>query len=589
MPTAQAPEPSGKVPARYRAALLAAGLAVALPGLFMGLHADDWFQVRPRGAAEILSTFAGDWGSGARGLGGFYRPLVRLSFYIDGFLYGLAPAGYHLTNGLIFLAILAGLQQAASYLAPGRAMLSAIAIAVVFALHPLRSEALYWVSGRTDLLATAGVAWSVALALSALSRGCVARAVGSLGFLVLGLLSKEVALAGAAIVPLVALMLAARRGDAGHGQDAHATARWLLVAGPVVLGVGYLVFRSSVLGGIGAYATGAEPIRVEALGRNFATMVSSLSTVTGLSRDTFPLAGCWRTLAMAAAFLLIGKFRRAPVAMMAATLLAMLPMATLSISPLDGTRVMLMPMAFMALFIVSAAVWAHRITARLLIAMGVLLAIAASPANIGFAWQFVAAKDDTADSVDAAMDEFRAAPDGAVFVYPATQSPWTYRILTPGDAMSMAVLAHALQATGSTWRDASDPAIPRIGIEVTEPGRTVFLSVALQPWMESPVIFRGAGDSRQYFRMGGVETRKPARGESIVLARDDAIQWSVEAVEDGPGAVTLRGEGGLVLPGDGYRVRWIDAANPATLALPGDVSFQLRSLRVAGYLEARLE
>ena len=69
-------------------------------------QADDWYNIEPRSGAQVLQTFVGDWHVGRQGIGGFYRPLVRVSFSVDTLLYGMWAAGYHVTNFLFhFLTV----------------------------------------------------------------------------------------------------------------------------------------------------------------------------------------------------------------------------------------------------------------------------------------------------------------------------------------------------------------------------------------------------------------------------------------------------------------------------------------------------
>lgn len=84
----------------------------------------------------------------------YYRPLTVLSFLADFLLYGSNPAGYHLTNILLHLGNVLLLYYLATTLmgkdrdAGNYALLAAL----VFALHPINSEAVVWISARTDLL-----------------------------------------------------------------------------------------------------------------------------------------------------------------------------------------------------------------------------------------------------------------------------------------------------------------------------------------------------------------------------------------------------------------------------------------------------
>lgn len=90
---------------------------------------------------------------------GHYVPVTWLSFAIDHAVWGLHPTGYHLTNVLLhaanagLVAALAAqlLRRATAW--PDRVCrLGAVATALFWALHPLRVEAVSWVTGRRDVL-----------------------------------------------------------------------------------------------------------------------------------------------------------------------------------------------------------------------------------------------------------------------------------------------------------------------------------------------------------------------------------------------------------------------------------------------------
>src|SRR5262245_58852078 len=142
---------------RLRAALLAlllVTLAVYSPVLRHGfVEWDDPFYVTenphvragltPSGIAWALtSTQLANW-----------HPLTWLSHMLDVSLYGLAPWGHHLTSLLLHLANTLLLFVALRRLtgAPWRSL----AVATLFALHPLHVESVAWIAERKDVLSTA--------------------------------------------------------------------------------------------------------------------------------------------------------------------------------------------------------------------------------------------------------------------------------------------------------------------------------------------------------------------------------------------------------------------------------------------------
>ena len=81
-----------------------------------------------------------------------YRPLVTLSYALDKAVTG-KPAGFHVTNVLWHLAVVAMLVALLRQLdvpAPGWTLAGAVAF---FAWHPLTTESVAWVAGRAELMA----------------------------------------------------------------------------------------------------------------------------------------------------------------------------------------------------------------------------------------------------------------------------------------------------------------------------------------------------------------------------------------------------------------------------------------------------
>ncbi len=82
----------------------------------------------------------------------YYRPVVNAAFALNYLLTGFSAMGYHLFNLLLHVcsAFLAGtlvLRIFRNALVPG------VFGTLIFAVNPAGSEAVIWVSGRTDLLA----------------------------------------------------------------------------------------------------------------------------------------------------------------------------------------------------------------------------------------------------------------------------------------------------------------------------------------------------------------------------------------------------------------------------------------------------
>ena len=90
----------------------------------------------------------------------YYQPLPRLSHVLDYQIWGMNAAGHHATsvvlhalNAALVFGFLWTLLGATSLTNRERLML-AWGVALVFAVHPLQTESVAWMAGRTQLLCT---------------------------------------------------------------------------------------------------------------------------------------------------------------------------------------------------------------------------------------------------------------------------------------------------------------------------------------------------------------------------------------------------------------------------------------------------
>jgi Tfp pilus assembly protein PilF len=121
----------------------------------------------------------------------YYRPLVTLSFFLDLQVWGLKPLGFHLTNVVVHLVTALAVLALARRITGSE--VAAGAAGLLFALHPLHSESVAFVSGRSDVLAT--LLFVLALLGYARWKDGTGRAAlgGSLLAFFLALTAKEVA------------------------------------------------------------------------------------------------------------------------------------------------------------------------------------------------------------------------------------------------------------------------------------------------------------------------------------------------------------------------------------------------------------
>lgn len=83
-------------------------------------------------------------------IGGYYRPLLTVSFIIDAQLGGLSPFMYHLTN--IIIHLIASCLVFALLLKLGYRKGLSLFFAMIFTVHPVLNHAVCWIPGRNDSL-----------------------------------------------------------------------------------------------------------------------------------------------------------------------------------------------------------------------------------------------------------------------------------------------------------------------------------------------------------------------------------------------------------------------------------------------------
>jgi tetratricopeptide (TPR) repeat protein len=191
------------------------------------LHAFEWWK---------LATT--DYWHATGGGTGMWRPLVILSFAVDGAISHFDPAWFHLVNALAYSASAAALTLLARRWS-GSAV-AAIVAGAWFALLPAHAEAVAWIAGRTDVFATL----FTLLALLALPRS---RGV-ALVCAALAMLSKETAF----VLPLLVLLAARAEDEALDWRGAFARAL------PFVALAGVLAL---------AHHACADPVRADAAAR----------------------------------------------------------------------------------------------------------------------------------------------------------------------------------------------------------------------------------------------------------------------------------------------------------------------------------
>ncbi len=82
---------------------------------------------------------------------GYYRPLITLTYMINYSLFKINPLGYHLTN--IIFHLLNGVLVYLLAVHLLKSMRVPLLAALLFAIHPVHTESVSWIAGRTDVIA----------------------------------------------------------------------------------------------------------------------------------------------------------------------------------------------------------------------------------------------------------------------------------------------------------------------------------------------------------------------------------------------------------------------------------------------------
>lgn len=221
-------------------AFLVTGLMVFGPVLFSWYSSDDFIHYATviEGGLPFVP---------AQPEGGFLRPIVGLSFWLDYRTWGLTPLPAHLLNIVLHIANSLLVVKFATVLQWGRprhAAFSAMTAGFIFLILGCHAEPVSWISSRGDLLALFFTLLMLVNFCRGLQGGHLWHWAASLACLALALLSKESAFAA----PLLAVLCWVH-------LSGYATRRSLVpLIAHLALLIAYLLFRKWMVGGfVGGY------------------------------------------------------------------------------------------------------------------------------------------------------------------------------------------------------------------------------------------------------------------------------------------------------------------------------------------------
>jgi protein O-mannosyl-transferase len=334
--------------------VLLGGLAfAAVP--FFELVWDDLHFLHP-GSVLAHGSWArllmSDWSlEGPRS--GYYRPVVTLTLAAETRVFGGSPAAYHVMNVVYHLAASLALVWAALRILGSR---PAWLAGLVFVVHPIHTESVSWISGRTDV---------IMMVFFCLALGCYARAEGLCSRWMLGamvaaaaaFLSKEPAI----VLPGVLVAWEMTRARLERRPAREMVLRLLPI---VMVAIGSLAIRHLVLGSVaGALAEGARlsdrlATGVATIGPYLMLLVAPYPPTPDFILEPLATWGAWSTVAslaaiagLAAACAVAWRRSRIPAFLLAWFVLTLLPSTPLMpVGPVHmAERFLYLPSAAFAL------------------------------------------------------------------------------------------------------------------------------------------------------------------------------------------------------------------------------------------------
>jgi protein O-mannosyl-transferase len=172
----------------------------------------------------------------------YYRPLFTIYLMAGWALFGDSAPGWHLINILMHLLAVAFAYLIVEHITKDQRL--AVISTLLFALHPLRTESVAWISGVTDLFLALFLLPSFYLYMLFRESGKTSRLLGALSLFLLAAFSKEPAIALPIFITLYELFIINR------GQSLKEKLRPAILYGSMflIVSVFYFAMRYYALG-----------------------------------------------------------------------------------------------------------------------------------------------------------------------------------------------------------------------------------------------------------------------------------------------------------------------------------------------------
>lgn len=150
--------------------------------------------------SKLSKLFTEDIGAGSAHKYNFYRPLQMLTYMVDYSIWGLNVVGYHLTNIILHILVALCICWLVNILFNDKFL--SFVTAILFVAHPIHTEAVTYLSGRTDPLAT----FFILLCFILYIKGLELKSAKVYIFMVLSYLAALLSRESSLILPLLILL-----------------------------------------------------------------------------------------------------------------------------------------------------------------------------------------------------------------------------------------------------------------------------------------------------------------------------------------------------------------------------------------------